>query len=186
VGEVTDDALRIQPTIGPIAAGLVDLLVRSKRIARILEIGSSLGYSTCALGRAAQSHGGTVLSIEIDERIALIARENVRAAGLGGTVEILVADSKEVVRDLKDPFGLILQDGHKDDYLPMLNRLVELLEPGGILVTDDVLFPVMNLPASAAGWKRTIAGYNLALKLREDLRTVWLPIGDGVAMSVKA
>jgi predicted O-methyltransferase YrrM len=67
----------------------------------------------------------------------------------------------------------------------MLDRLVELLQPGGTLVTDDVLFPVMNLPTSATGWKRAIAAYNLALALRTDLQTVWLPIGDGVAMSLK-
>ena len=185
VDEVGDETLRIQPTIGPIAAGLAELLVRAKRITRILEIGTSLGYSACALGRAARSYRGTVLTIEIDERIASIARENVRAAGLAETVEILLRDSKTAVRDLEGPFGLILQDGAKDDYLPMLDRLVELLEPGGILVTDDVLFPVMNLPESAAGWKRAVAGYNMALKMREDLQTIWLPIGDGVALSVK-
>jgi predicted O-methyltransferase YrrM len=185
IEEVEDSTLRIQPTIGPLAAGLIGLIVGSKRITRILEIGASLGCSACAMGRAARPHGGKVVTIEVNERIAAIARENIRAAGLEETVEILVADAKEAVRELRGPFGLILQDGSKDDYLPMLDRLVDLLEPGGILVTDDVLFPVMDLPASATGWKRSIAAYNLALKLRTDLWTVWLPIGDGVAVSVK-
>lgn len=185
VEEAGDQALRIQPSVGPVAAGLVALLVRSKKISRVLEIGSSLGYSACALGHAARPHGGKVVTIEIDERIASIARGNVLAAGLSGTVEVLVADAKEAVEGLSGPFGLILQDGAKDDYLPMLDRLVELLEPGGILAADDVLFPVMNLPASAAGWKRSIAAYNLALTLRADLQTVWLPVGDGLALSVK-
>jgi predicted O-methyltransferase YrrM len=185
VEDLDDETVRIQPTIGPIAAGVVDLLVRAGRITRILEVGTSLGYSACALGRAARAHGGSVLTIEIDERIAGIARENVAAAGLDDTVRVLVADAKTAVREMIGPFGLILQDGHKDDYLPMLDRLVELLGPGGYLVSDDVLFPVMDLPARAEGWGRAIERYNQALKGRADLRTVWLPIGDGVAVSVR-
>ena len=185
VADPGDETLRIQPTIGLIAGGLLDLLVRGGRITRVLEIGTSLGYAACILGNAVRSQGGIVRSIEIDDRIARIARENVRAAGLADTVRIEIADAMTAIRVIEGPFGLILQDGNKDDYLPMLDHLVDLLEPGGYLVSDDVLFPVMDLPASAAGWKRSIAGYNLALKLREDLRTVWLPIGDGVAVSVK-
>lgn len=185
IEEAGDPSLRIQPTIGPAAAALLGLLVRSLRPGRILEIGTSIGYAACALGHAARPHGGRVLTLEIDARIASIARENILAAGLGETVDLLVADAREAVSELEGSFGLILQDGAKDDYLPMLDRLVDLLPPNGVLVTDDVLFPVMDLPASAAGWKRSIAAYNLALRLRTDLRTVWLPIGDGIALSVK-
>jgi predicted O-methyltransferase YrrM len=184
--EIRDEAVQIQPTIGVVAAGLVDLLVRSGRIARILDIGTSLGYSACVLGRAARPHDGRVLSIEVDERIARVARDNIAAADLADTVEILVADAKAAIRERDGRFGLILQDGHKDDYLPMLDRLIELLEPGGFLISDDVLFPVMDLPASAKGWGRAIERYNQALKGRTELRTIWLPIGDGVAVSVKA
>jgi predicted O-methyltransferase YrrM len=184
--EIRDEAVQIQPTIGVIAAGLVDLLVRSGRIARILDIGTSLGYSACVLGRAARPHDGRVLSIEVDERIARVARDNIAAADLADTVGILVADAKAAIRELDGRFGLILQDGHKDDYLPMLDRLIELLEPGGFLISDDVLFPVMDLPASAKGLGRAIERYNQALKGRTELRTIWLPIGDGVAVSVKA
>lgn len=186
VEEIPDETVRIQPTIGMIAAGLVDLLVRSGQITRILDVGTSLGFSCCALGRAARPHGGSVLSIEVDQRIARVARENIAAAGLADTVEILVADAKAAICELDGRFGLILQDGHKDDYLPMLDRLIELLEPGGYLISDDVLFPVMRLPASAEGWGCAIERYNQALKGRTELRTIWLPIGDGVAVSVKS
>jgi predicted O-methyltransferase YrrM len=186
VEEIPDKTIRIQPTIGMIAAGLVDLLVRCGRTTRILDIGTSMGYSACVLGRAARPQGGRVLSIEVDERIARVARENIAAAGLADTVEILVADAKAAIRELDGRFGLILQDGHKDDYLPMLDRLIELLEPAGCLISDDVLFPVMNLPVSAMGWARAIDRYNQGLKSRSQLHTIWLPIGDGIAVSVKA
>ncbi|MBU1707560.1 hypothetical protein KKB28_06570, partial [bacterium] len=70
-------------------------------------------------------------------------------------------------------------------YTNLLNRLVDLLEPGGGLISDDVLFPVMTLPPSAESWRIAMLEYNQKLKLHPMLRTVWLPIGDGVAISVK-
>jgi predicted O-methyltransferase YrrM len=175
----------LQPTVGLIAAVLLEVLVRSVRPRRILEIGTSYGFSACVLGRAAASYGGTVTSIELNERLADVARTNVKAANLERTVEIILADARKAIFELDGPFGLILQDGDKDSYLAMLDRLTELLEPRGLLITDDVLFPVMALPESAQGWRAAVAAYNTALKGHPLLRTVWLPIGDGVAVSVK-
>ena len=64
-------------------------------------------------------------------------------------------------------------------------RLIDLLEPHGALVADDVLFPVMALPEGLKRWQEVLAQYNQALRDHPALQTVWLPIGDGVAVSVK-
>ena len=69
--------------------------------------------------------------------------------------------------------------------MTQLNRLIELLEPGGLLISDDVLFPVMTLLPSAENWRIAMLEYNQRLKSHPMLRTVWLSIGDGVAISVK-
>jgi caffeoyl-CoA O-methyltransferase len=183
--EQTADGIHIQPTVGPIAAVLLDVLVHSTQPRAVLEIGTSLGYSACVLGKSVQGYGGKVTTIEIDESIAQIARRNLQAANLERTVEVIIGDAKKVIGSLAKPYGLILQDGDKDDYLPMLNRLVELLEPGGLLVSDDVLFPVMDLSGTAERWQESIEAYNQTLRSRKDLNTVWLPIGDGISVSVK-
>ena len=81
-------------------------------------------------------------TIEIDERTASIARENIRAAKLDDVVEVINQDAQEYLGGLDATFGLILQDGTKDHYLRALPKLVRLLATHGILVTDDVLFPV--------------------------------------------
>jgi predicted O-methyltransferase YrrM len=177
--------VQTQPTIGRLAASLVDLLVRSRHPNRILEIGTSYGYSTCVLGRAASSYGGKVMTIERNPRLAQAARENLAGQGLDAVVEVIVGDAMELVGAIGGQFGLILQDGGKEDYSIMLERLFTLLEPGGLLVSDDILFPVMNLPESVAHWKAAMHEYNRNLKSRKDLKTVWLPIGDGIAISVK-
>ena len=180
-----EPAQPLQPTIGPSAAQLVDVLILAHRPGRVLEIGTSVGYSAIAMGRALQRVGGTLVTVEIDPRLAEAARHNVAEAGLANTVEVIIDDANQVITGLDEHFGLILQDGNKDDYLEMLPRLVELLEPHGLLITDDLLFPVMNLPDSAKRWQYAMSLYNEALQHRPDLQTVWLPIGDGVAVSVK-
>jgi predicted O-methyltransferase YrrM len=185
IGLTDLDSAHVQPTVGPIAAVLLEVLVHSVRPRRILEIGTSYGFSACVLGRAAASYGGTLTSIELNERLAVAARENVKAANLERTVEIILTDAHKAIFEIDGPFGLILQDGDKHSYLAMLDRLTELLEPGGLLITDDVLFPAMALPQSAQGWRAAVASYNTVLKAHPLLRTVWLPIGDGVAVSVK-
>lgn len=177
--------LPTQPTIGPWAAQLVDVLIFATRPQRVLEIGTSTGYSAIAMGRALQQVGGRLTTIEIDSPLAKVARENISEAGLGDVIEVVVDDANNTIADLTGSFGLILQDGDKDDYLRMLPRLVELLEPHGVLVTDDVLFPVMDLPDEAKRWRYALTLYNQALQNHPELQTVWLPIGDGVAISVK-
>ena len=175
----------VQPTIGWALASLLDVVIRSHEPRRILEIGTSFGYSACALGQAAATYGGQVISVEIREHLAGIARRNVNALALEKCVTVVTADARDYVRDLMGSFGLILQDGGKEDYLLMLERLVELLEPGGLLVSDDALFPIMELPMPVKHWGDAIAAYNRALMNHPRLRTAWLPIGDGVAISVK-
>ncbi len=174
-----------QPTIGPWAAQLVDVLIFAHRPQRVLEIGTSTGYSAIAMGRALQRVGGSLTTIEIEPRLAEAACGNIAEAGLADVIEVVIDDANHVIAELEGSYGLILQDGNKDDYLEMLPRLVALLEPHGLLITDDVLFPVMQIPDEDKRWQYALSLYNEALQDRADLQTVWLPIGDGVAVSVK-
>lgn len=178
-------ALPTQPSIGPSVAQLVDILILATRPKRVLEIGTSTGYSAIAMGRALVHTGGRLTTVEIEPRLAEVARENIQEAGLDDVVEVVIDDANLVLDEFPGPFGLILQDGSKDDYLQMLPLLVERLEPHGLLVTDDVLFPVMDLPDDARRYQYAMSLYNESLQNRADLQTVWLPVGDGVSVSVK-
>ncbi|MFZ5432366.1 MAG: O-methyltransferase [Calditrichota bacterium] len=175
----------IQPTVGTHAAALLEVLICTRRPQRILEIGTSFGYAACVMGRVAAEYGGSVTTIEVREELASAARRNVAAKGLTDTVEVIQADADDVIEELAGPYGLILQDGHKMKYASLLDRLVSKLESNGILVTDDVLFPVMKLPESVASWQTAVDQYNRMLTIHPQLHTVWLPIGDGIAVSVK-
>jgi predicted O-methyltransferase YrrM len=89
------------------------------------------------------------------------------------------------------PFDLIFQDGDKRLYSPLLDRLTDLLRPGGLLVTDNVLWDGEVVPGFVAQPKRkaddtrAIADYNQRLNAHPRLMTATIPLRDGVAISVK-
>lgn len=170
------------PIIPLATARLLSFLVAAIRAERILEIGTAIGYSTIWLARAAQRHGGHVTTIEISERLAEEAQENIERAGLMEAVTILIGDAERIVPRLTDPFDLIFQDGAKRLYPRLLSDCLRLLRKGGLLVADDALFPVMEV---GEAWAEAVHRYNEMIFARHDLESVILPVGDGVAVSLK-
>jgi predicted O-methyltransferase YrrM len=89
------------------------------------------------------------------------------------------------------PFDLIFQDGDKKLYTPLLERLVSLLRPGGLLITDNVLWDgevvpgFKKAPERDAGDTRAIAEYNERLSVHPELMTATVPLRDGIAIAVK-
>jgi predicted O-methyltransferase YrrM len=96
-----------------------------------------------------------------------------------------------MLHKIAGPFDLIFQDGDKKQYGSMLDRLVELLRPGGLLVTDNVLWDgdvvpgFKKTPTQNAADTRAIAAYNRQIHSHPSLGTSIVPLRDGVAISVK-
>jgi caffeoyl-CoA O-methyltransferase len=103
----------------------------------------------------------------------------------------MVGDAALLLAKVAGPFDLIFQDGDKSQYTPALDRLVARLRPGGLLVTDNVLWDgevvpgFTDRPAKNAADTRAIAEYNLRLNADPRLVTATVPLRDGVAISVK-
>ena len=106
---------------------------------RILEIGTAIGYSGIWLAGALPA-GGMLLTMEAKPERARQARDNFARAGLADRANVIVGDAGLLLAKVSGPFDLIFQDGDKRQYAPMLDRLVALLRPGGLLVTDNVLW----------------------------------------------
>jgi predicted O-methyltransferase YrrM len=132
-----------------------------------------------------------LLTMESKPDRAQEARENFARAGLGDRVSVIVGDAQRMMAKVAGPFDLIFQDGDKAAYEPMLDRLVTLLRPGGLLVTDNVLWDgevvpgFISAPARDPESTRAIAGYNRRLNAHPQLLTATIPLRDGVALSVK-
>lgn len=170
------------PIIPLATARLLAFLVATIRAERILEIGTAIGDSTIWLARAAQRHGGHVTTIEISERLAEEAQENIERAGLMEAVAILIGDAERVVPRLTGSFDLIFQDAEKSLYPRLLDDCLRLLRKGGLLVADNALFPVIKVGEARA---EAVHRYNEMIFARQDLESVILPVGDGVAVSLK-
>ncbi len=165
-------------------------LLASKAPKRILEIGTAAGYSGMYMLRHAQSDA-TLVTIEQDARIIPEARANFSDMSLGSRVSLLEGDAARVIEDLDEGYDLIFLDSSKAQYITMLCRLKGLLNEGGILVSDNILFDGdILLPRYAVRRRdRTIhkrmREYLYAITHDDELVTDIMPIGDGIAVSTK-
>jgi predicted O-methyltransferase YrrM len=178
------------PLVDAEVGALLRVLAASTGASRVLEIGTAIGYSGIWLAGALPT-GGMLLTMEMDKDRAQIARANFTRAGLADRANVIVGDAHLMLAKVSGPFDLIFQDSDKQLYVPMLDRLVDLLRPGGLLVTDNVLWDGEVVPGFVAEPKRdpedtrAIAEYNGRLNAHPRLMTATVPLRDGVAISVK-
>jgi predicted O-methyltransferase YrrM len=178
------------PLVYPDTGALLHTLALSAGATRILEIGTAIGYSTLWLATALPA-GGMLITMEADPARAARAREHFAAAGYGDRVSVMVGDATRFLHKIAGPFDLIFQDSDKQLYEPMLERLVELLRPGGLLVADNILWNGEVIPGYVSEKKYsdadTAAIVSFSRRLAADTRlyTSFLQVGDGVSVSVK-
>lgn len=178
------------PLVDPEVGALLHVLTLALGARRALEIGTAIGYSGSWIARALP-RDGMLITLEINAQRAARAKANFARAGVAERTSVMIGDASVLLAKVRGPFDLIFQDGDKRQYGPMLDRLTTLLRPGGLLITDNVLWdgevvpnyvdrPVRNAEETAA-----VAAYNARLSADVHVKTVWLPIRDGVAVSIK-
>ncbi|MDE3095165.1 MAG: class I SAM-dependent methyltransferase [Chloroflexota bacterium] len=150
------------------------VLVLASQARSVLEIGTSGGYSTIWLALAARAAGGSVVSLELDPVKVRLARENIAAAGLSETTEVIEGDAFAYLRARGEPAQFVFLDAEKEDYLAYLDLIVPLLAPGGLLVADNLLSHADDLAAFRA---RALA--------HPQLSAVVVPIGRGELLAVR-
>ena len=153
----------------------------------ILEVGTAVGFSALLMSEAAPE-GCRITTIENYEKRIPIARENFRRAGKEEQITLIEGDAMDVLTTLEGSFDFIFMDAAKGQYIPQVLRL---LRPGGTLVTDNVLQDgdIIESRFAVERRNRTIHSrmreYLYELKHHELLTTSIIPLGDGVAVSVK-
>jgi predicted O-methyltransferase YrrM len=156
----------------------------------VLEVGTAIGYSALWMAQAL-GPGSRLISLELDPARAATARTNFARARLSDTVSVIVGDAARFVHKVSGPFDLVFQDGDKRLYEPLLDPLIALLRPGGVLVTDNVLGDgeviegFVKTPRYDVARTEAIRAYNRRLAAETRLLTTFLPLGDGVAVSVR-
>lgn len=193
--DVLDDIARANaeqklPLIDPEVGALLRILATAIGAKRILEIGTAVGYSGIWLASPLPADG-MLVTMERDRERAAIAKANFARAGLSDRVSIMIGDAQLLLAKVSGPFDLIFQDGSKQLYGPLLDRLVDLLRPRGLLVTDNVLWDGEVVPGFVQPSRRdeadtrAIADYNERISRHPKLVTSIVPLRDGVAISAK-
>jgi len=177
------------PIIQPEVARLLEILIKSCRYKRILEIGTAIGYSAVVLARAA-GENGKVVTLELDRDMEKKANEFIREAGLSDRIEVIKGDAREVLKEMDRSFELVFIDGAKGHYREMLDACLHLVSPGGLILCDNVLFRGM-VASDRLVRRRKIT---IVKRMRNfldyicthpQLDTSIIPIGDGLSMSYR-
>ena len=148
-------------------------LVAPQTGCEVLEIGGSRGYSTIWLAAGVRALGGRVLSLEHDPAKCEAWRRNVDDAGLSEWAELVEGDAHETLRRIDDVFDVCFLDAEKDDYERLFGLARPKLEPGGLVVADNVLSHADPL-----------AEYSRARQADPTLESVTLPLDRGLELSV--
>jgi predicted O-methyltransferase YrrM len=164
-------------SVGREAGILLYLLTTGAQSRRILELGTSYGYSTVWLAAAARATGGKVLSLELRDFKIEHARQALTRAGLSTRVEFHQGDCLETLKTLPGPFDFVLLDVWKDLYLPCFELVHPKLAPGAVIAADNMLLPEIVRPQAEAYRKR--------VRAVGDLDSVLLDVGNGIEISRK-
>jgi predicted O-methyltransferase YrrM len=160
--------------VEPETAELLGVLVRSTRARRVLELGTSNGYSTIWLADAVEATGGVLTSVELDPPRTAMARANLDRAGLAA--ELVTGDAAETLRASADgAWDLVFLDAERPAYAGYWPELLRALAPGGGLLAID------NVLSHAA----EVAEVTALIEAEPAVTTALVPIGAGVRLVVR-
>lgn len=178
------------PIIRKETQSLLKVLLLLKKPVKILEVGTAIGFSSILMSQY-MPENGHITTIEKYEKRIPIAKENFKRAGKEKQITLLEGDALEIMQSLEDSYDMIFVDAAKGQYIRYLPEALRLLAPEGLLISDNVLQDgdVIESRFAVERRNRTIHSrmreYLYELKHNDRLQTSILPLGDGVALSVK-
>jgi predicted O-methyltransferase YrrM len=158
--------------VGPATGRFINILAQSLAAPTILELGTSYGYSGIWLADAARKSGGRLITVELHGYKSAYARQMAEKAGLAEVVDFLVGDAVDLIRSLEVRVDFVLVDLWKDLYLPCLEAFFPKLNPGAIVVADNMR------PNN-----EVIRRYGRAVRALPGFTSVHLPVGSGLEVS---
>jgi caffeoyl-CoA O-methyltransferase len=158
--------------VAPSTGRLLFALAATQAGVEVLEIGASRGYSSIWLAAGARVLGGRLLSLEHDPVKCAAWRANVGAAGLAEWAELVEGDAFATLREIDDVFDVVFLDAEKDDYEQLFALARPLLEPGGLVVADNV-----------TSHAETLAAYSAARQADPTLSSVTVPLDRGLELT---
>lgn len=177
------------PIIEPESAQLLRTQIKIHKPKRILEIGTAIGYSALLMAEALKGQC-FITTIERREDMVDLARENISNSKYKDIIHVIQGDASEVLESLDDKYDLIFMDAAKGQYMEFFNSCLKLIEPGSLIISDNVLFKGM-VASDKLVIRRKIT---IVKRLRKFLKYIneidgytscIIPIGDGMAFTYR-
>ena len=178
------------PIIRKETQSFLKVMMLMNRPARVLEVGTAVGFSAILMSEYLPE-GSHITTIENYEKRIPIARNNFKRAGKEEQITLIEGDALEVMKTLEGPYDFIFMDAAKGQYIHYMPEAGRLLSDGGILMSDNVLQDgdIIESRFAVERRNRTIHSrmrdYLYELKHSDVLETSIIPLGDGVALSIK-
>ena len=182
--ETNQKVLQPRMLSGHYQGRLLSLLSKLINPKNILEIGTYTGYSALCLAEGIKADG-VLHTIDINEELLDLQKKYFDASPRKGQIVQHLGDATEIIPSLKEDFDLVFIDADKPNYPIYFQQIMEKLRPGGIILSDNVLWsgkvvePVQEDDEST----KALLEYNRLLAEDERLETVMLPIRDGLTIS---
>jgi caffeoyl-CoA O-methyltransferase len=171
---------------GKVQGRLLALLSRLKSPASVLEIGTFTGYSAYCLHRGLKE-GGRLVTIEVNEELEDLIRAFFRKAGIETSIRLEIGDAREVIPELTGNFDLVFIDANKEHYLEYLDLVKDRINPGGLLIADNVLWGgkvTRNVPEDHS--TKILQEFNRRITGDPSFENVLLSVRDGLMLAIKS
>ncbi len=174
------------PIVGPACARVLWQLARAVEARRVFEMGSAIGYSALWLARAVGPKG-KIFYTDSDPENARRAEAYLRRAGVLNRVKLMVGDALDLLASTPGQFDMIFNDVDKPHYPAALRLATPRIRPGGLFVTDNVLWHGRVAKQAPRGDVSTAAvqKFNRQLSRSKQFFTIIIPLRDGLAVSLK-
>ncbi len=175
------------PILQDASMEFIETLLELKKPESILEVGTAVGYSALKFSEHLKENG-KIITMEIDENTANIARENIRELGMKDVIEVVTTDAYEYMKKLQGIFDVVFIDAAKGQYMKYLEEALRLTQPGSLIIADNVLLRGMVMSDYNEHKHRTavtrLREYINAVTTNPNLVSCVIDVGDGVAVSV--
>lgn len=176
-------AKRNFPIADPEVGRVLALLVKATNAKHIIEVGTNIGYSVVAMGRAS-GRGGIVETVELDPGILATAKEFAGEASLECEVRFHHGAALDILPHLAGPFDFVFIDCVKTEYEAYLDTLLPKLTPGAMIVCDNLLWGGAVADGKHDPSTDALRAFNRRIMTDERLSSIILPLGDGLGVSV--
>ena len=171
---------------GKIQGNFLAIISKLIKPFNVLEIGTYTGYSTLCIAKGLNP-AGIIHTIDKNEELLQIQNKYFEKSGLRNQIKQYTGDALAIIPKLKFDFDMVFLDADKENYVKYLELISPILKPGGVLLTDNVLWhgKIVESSKNQDRVTRLIDNFNKKIIEDKSLKTVMLPIRDGISLTLK-